>query len=115
MRERWIDNFYIQRDHVLTALSYPLRVVVGLLIYRTHCQTLHGQGTGRYSADEARRFREGIWTSLHGLLEESRKKALERCGGADDGSCFWCLGGDGPTECDTSVFGFVCSALIAKR
>ncbi|KAJ9656426.1 hypothetical protein H2201_008546 [Coniosporium apollinis] len=61
MRERWMDNFYIQRDHVLTALSYPLRVV----------------GTGRYSADEARRFREDIWTNLNGLLEESWKKAQE--------------------------------------
>ncbi|KAJ9647370.1 hypothetical protein H2199_002359 [Coniosporium tulheliwenetii] len=77
--------------------------------------TLHGQGTGLYSADEARRFREDIWTNLDGLLEESWKKAQERCGGTDNGSCFWCLGGDGPTECDTSVFGFVCSALIAKR
>jgi hypothetical protein len=111
MRERWIDNFYIQRDHVLVALPYPLRVLVGMMIYRGHQQTLHGQGTGRYTSEEVRALREEIWTTLEGLLEESRKKALAR-GGTDD--CFWCLGGNEPTDCDTTLFGFVCSALIAN-
>jgi hypothetical protein len=110
MRERWIDNFYIQRDHILSALPYPVKVLVGYMIYRSHTSTLHGQGTGRFSAAEAKQFREEIWTTLDGMLAESRKKAAR-----DDRSCFWALGADEPTECDTSLYGFICSGLLAKR
>jgi hypothetical protein len=85
------------------------------MIYRGHVRTLHGQGTGRFSAEEARRFREEIWTGLNGLLEESRKLAVSRSGAAKAGSCFWCLGGEEPTECDTTVFGFINTALVAER
>jgi hypothetical protein len=115
MRERWLDNFYVQRDQVLSSAPYPVRVVVGWMIYRSHCQTLHGQGVARYSADEARGFREEIWTRLNGLLEESMRKSLQKRDDRDDESCFWCLGGDEPTECDTTLYGFINSALVAKR
>ena len=46
------------------------------------------------------------------MLGESRRKAM---GAGRGGECFWCLGGEEPTECDTTLFGFVCSALIADR
>ncbi|KAF2097653.1 hypothetical protein NA57DRAFT_77905 [Rhizodiscina lignyota] len=115
MRERWMDmdNFYVQRDKALEAFSYPFRVLIGQLIYRSHTQTLHGQGTGRFTAEEARKFREEIWSTLNGLLEESRRKKAQLHDGNDDDSCFWCLGGERPTECDTTVFGFINSALVA--
>jgi hypothetical protein len=109
-RERWIDNYYTQRDKALSALPYPVRVVVGLMIYRSHSQMLHGQGTGRFTAAEAKQLREEIWTTLDGMLAESRKK---RAGNGKE--CFWCLAGEEPTECDTSLYGFICSALVAKR
>lgn len=108
MRERWIDNFYVQREKVLEALPWLLRVLIGAMIYRGHVKTLHGQGTGRFSAEEARGFREEIWRRLNGMLAESRRKRAGK-------ECFWCLGREEPTDCDTTVFGFVCSALIAKR
>jgi hypothetical protein len=108
MRERWIDNFYTHRDGVLEAIPYSVRVFVGWITYRSICKTLYGQGTGRFSAAEAKGFREEIWTNLNAMLEESRRKSQV-------GECFWCLGGELPTECDMSVFGFVNSALIANR
>jgi hypothetical protein len=80
------------------------------MVYRSHTQTLHGQGTGRFTNDEAKQFREDIWTNLDGMLAESRAKRAE-----NGRECFWCLGGEEPTECDTSVFGFIVSALVAKR
>lgn len=108
MRERWIDNFYVQREQVLEGKPWLVRWLVGGIIYRSHVQTLHGQGTGRFSAEEARGFREEIWGRLEGLLGDSRRRRNGK-------GSFWCLGGEGPTECDVSVFGFVCSALVAER
>jgi len=48
---------------------------------------------------------------LDTLLRESRKRRK----GMGEEECFWCLGGEEPTECDTSVFGAVCAVLVAKR
>ena len=72
-------------------------------------KTLYGQGTGRFSAEEARGFREEIWVRLEGMLGESRRRK------GTGKECFWCLGGEQPTGCDATVFGFVCSALVAER
>lgn len=110
MRERWMDNFYVQRDQVLEAAPWLVRWLVGGIIYRSHVKTLHGQGTGRFSAEEAKRFREEIWVRLDGMLGESRAKGKTR-----GKECFWCLGGKGPTSCDATVFGFIISALVAER
>lgn len=109
------DNFYNQCDKALEAFSYPLRVLIGYMIHRSHTHTLHGQGTGRFSAEEARGFREEIWSTLNDMLEESRRNALQRGSGNDNDACFWCLAGDRPTECDTAVFGSIISALVATR
>jgi hypothetical protein len=111
MRERWIDNFYVQRDQVLEDAPWLVRWLVGGMIYRSHVKTLHGQGTGRFSVAEARGFSREIWVSLNGMLGESRKKKRS----SEGKECFWCLGGEGPTSCDAAVFGFVSSALIAER
>ncbi|KAL4975682.1 hypothetical protein BDW66DRAFT_167017 [Aspergillus desertorum] len=107
-RERWIENYYTMRDHVLSSVPYPVRIVVGLLIYRSTVKTLHGQGTGRYSADEIQSLHEETWGAVNDLLVASKSKAQNR-----DGP-FWVLGGEKPTEADATVFGFVVSALICE-
>ena len=96
------------RDHILQALPYPMRVVVGLLIYRKTMQTLNGQGTSRYTPDEIRAFRQEIWEAINELLIASRTTIK---GGPNDNP-FWVLGGEGPTESDATLFGFIMSILV---
>lgn len=100
------------RDHVLSTLSFPVRVVVGLLIYRHTTQTLYGQGTGRYTADEIRLFRREIWEAINGLLISSRARATVN--GAPRDQPFWVLEGEYPTEADATLFGFIVSVLVSK-
>jgi hypothetical protein len=45
-------NYYTMRDHILATLPWPMRVLMGNLIYRGAIKTLNGQGTGRYTAEE---------------------------------------------------------------
>lgn len=97
------------RDHVLWSLPYPVRVLVGLIIYRNTTATLHGQGTGRFSAEEIAAFRREIWSSFHDLLLASKANR-----GAANAGPFWVLGGDHPTEADCALFGFIVSVLICK-
>ncbi|KAI1398861.1 putative glutathione S-transferase [Hypoxylon fuscum] len=104
--ERWIQNYYTMRDHVLWSIPYPVRVLVGLMIYRSTLATLHGQGTGRFTAKEIVTFRREIWEGLSALLTASRSN------NKDAHEPFWALGGDHPTEADASLFGFIVSALI---
>ncbi|KAI0400259.1 hypothetical protein F4802DRAFT_501942 [Xylaria palmicola] len=106
--ERWTQNYYTMRDHVLWSVPWPLRALVGLLAYRGTVATLHGQGTGRFSADEIAAFRREVWGALADLLLESSSAA--RSGGGDP---FWLLGGPEPTEADATLFGFVVSTLLA--
>ncbi|KAL5357661.1 hypothetical protein BJX96DRAFT_144969 [Aspergillus floccosus] len=104
-RERWIENYYPMRDHVLSSLPYPVRVLVGLIIYRNTTQVLHGQGTGRHTRDEYSTFRLEIWESINDLLVASRAAR------ADD-EPFWILAGPEPTEADCTVFGFIVSVML---
>ena len=97
------------RSHFLSALTYPVQLVVGLLAYRKVQQTLYGQGTGRFSAEEIRSFRQQVWEYVHALLIASKGKSSEA---GDGDAIFWVLGGDGPTEADTVIFGFIVSALV---
>jgi len=99
-----MQNYYTMRSWVLWSLPYPAQVVVGLIIWRTVQANLAGQGTGRYSANEVRVFRREVWDSMEALLVESKKRSA-------DGKPFWVLGGDKPTEADTSLFG----AIAAHR
>lgn len=105
-RERWLDNYYVQRDKALWSMPYPIRVVIGLLVHRKLSQMLHVQGTGRYTAEEIRVFRHEIWESVNGLLESSARQSRA-------GEPFWCLGGTAPTEADTTLYGFVASVLVS--
>ena len=82
-----------------------MRVLIGSLIYRSSVKTLHGQGTGRYTADEIRAFRREIWESVNGLLVSAE-------GGTVSDGPFWLFGGDQPTEADATLFGFIVSVLI---
>ncbi|KAH7041420.1 uncharacterized protein B0I36DRAFT_345027 [Microdochium trichocladiopsis] len=110
-RERWIENYYTMRDYALWSAPYPVRVVVGLMVYRKTNAMLHGQGTGRFSADEIAKFKLGIWTSINDLLVESRSGGS--AGAANDREPFWALGGERPTEADCTLFGFVVSVMTS--
>lgn len=106
MWERWIVNYYAMRDHILQALPYPVRVVVGLIVHRGAKATLHGQGTGRYGADEIAAFRREIWESVSELLLEARRTSASS-------DPFWVFGGGQPSEADAALFGFIVSVLIS--
>jgi hypothetical protein len=97
------------RDHTLAAISYPLRVVVGMLVYRNVTATLHGQGTLRYSDDELLMFKRDIWQSISDLLAASRAKSSVE----DDSRPFWVLGGEEPTDADATLFGALVSILVS--
>lgn len=96
------------RDHVLWSMPYPMRVVVGLIIYRNTTATLYGQGTGRFSAEEIAAFRREIWSGFHDLLLASKAGR----GAADADGPFWVFGGEYPTEADCALFGAIVSVLV---
>ncbi|KIW73873.1 hypothetical protein PV04_01956 [Phialophora macrospora] len=107
MRERWLENFYTQRDTALYAIPYPVRVVVGYLVHRTVSSTLHGQGVGRLTAEEVRGLKTEIWQSIDSVLEQ-------RLHGAHTAEePVWILGGVQPSECDATLFGFIVSVLAS--
>ncbi|KAH8201409.1 hypothetical protein TruAng_004409 [Truncatella angustata] len=108
--ERWILNYYTMRNHVFQALPYSVRIFVGMMVYRGIVATLHGQGTGRYSAEEIAGFRLEIWDAVNSLLVDSKSKS-----GIDSSSQepFWVLGRRQPTEADATLFGFIVSVLIS--
>ncbi|KAH6884207.1 hypothetical protein B0T10DRAFT_493744 [Thelonectria olida] len=107
-RERWCDNYETMRNGALGAIPYPIRLLVGLLAYRSMVTTLHGQGTGRYTNEEITSFKQEAWESINALLAESRANAGRPT------KPFWILGGPEPTEADSTVYGFVTSALACK-
>ncbi|MCJ1360668.1 MAG: hypothetical protein MMC33_010677 [Icmadophila ericetorum] len=111
-REKWLENYYIQRDYALWSIPYPVRVVIGFLVYRKISGMLQTQGTGRYTTDEIRAFRLEIWEAVNELLDASLRESSSEQEGSEEP--FWCLGGKGPTEVDTTLYGFVVSALVSK-
>lgn len=113
--ERWTQNYYTMRDHVLWSLPWPLRVVIGALVHRNTVAVLHGQGTGRFSGEEIAAFRREIWEGFADLLLASRAEARSvaaRGEGEEEEEPFWVLGGPEPTEADTALFGFIVSTLL---
>ncbi|KAL9033104.1 MAG: hypothetical protein Q9180_006130, partial [Flavoplaca navasiana] len=50
--ERWEQNYYSMRDKALSALPFPLKVLIGQISYRKMSSTLYGQGTGRLTPAE---------------------------------------------------------------
>ena len=105
--ERWVKNYYVMRDHAMCKLPYPARFLAGNLAYRGIIQRLHEQGTGRFSDAEISLFTEEVWDAVNGLVEASMEKQQEKK------ECFWILGGNEPSEADTTVFGFVVANLVS--
>ena len=99
------------RSKVLSALPYPLQLLVGLFIYRNMKSALYGQGTLRFTPEEIDKLRREGWESIDELLSASKRKRSEN-DDKDSTLPFWVLGGDTPTEADTTVFGFVSSLLV---
>jgi len=98
------------RDHALSALPYPIRVVVGLLAYRKAMAMLYGQGTGRFTREEIAAFRAEIWQTFSDLLADVRPRSLRHR--PSDDEPFWVLGGGEPTEADCVLFSFIVSVLV---
>jgi len=108
MRERWLDNFYIQRDKALYSKPWAIRVLIGYLIHRSITQTLHGQGVGRLSSEEIRTLKTEIWQHIDNVLAFRLRKSRRS-------EPVWCLGGPEPTEADATLHGFITSVLVSKR
>jgi hypothetical protein len=109
MRERWVENYYVQRDKALYSIPYTFRVFVGYLVHRTVISTLHGQGVGRLGTEEVRELKTEIWQTINNALEKKSH------GAPDFEKPFWVLGGEEPTEADATLFGFIVSVLISER
>ncbi|KAK2789708.1 hypothetical protein FQN53_001464 [Emmonsiellopsis sp. PD_33] len=110
MWERWTQNYYAMRDHVLSAIAYPIRVIIGQLVYWNTTAALHRQGTGRYTAEEIVLFRREIWEAINKYLTTSKNKMK---GPDENQRPFWVLGMDQPTDADATVFGFIVSVLVS--
>ncbi|KAL4799040.1 hypothetical protein BDV19DRAFT_321032 [Aspergillus venezuelensis] len=110
-RERWTENYYTMRDTVLAAIPYPIRVVVASMLYRNIVAGLYAQGTGRYTPEEVQVFRVEAWEAISDLLLAAKAKSHSK-NGSNEEKPFWVLGGEGPTEADATVFGFVVSVLV---
>lgn len=106
--ERWHENYYTMRPGVLAALPYPVQLVVGLLAHRGVMRTLYGQGTARFSREEISSFRRHIWENVNALLVASRGKRTET------DATFWVLGGEGPSEADATLFGFIAAGMVCE-
>ena len=112
MRERWLENYQVQRDKILWSTPLLIRMAVGLLIYRKTSQTLYGQGTGRYSSEQIAAFRREIWQALNDRLGSSLAESKSN---HERNEPFWILGGARPTEADATLFGFIVSVLVCSR
>lgn len=80
----------------LSTIPYLPRLLVGQIVYGKITRTLHGQGTGRYSPAEIAALRLETWAAVDALVGEG-----------------WLLGGEGPTEADACLFGFLAALLTA--
>lgn len=83
-----------------------VQVVVGNIIYRKVTRNLQGQGIMAFTEEEISEFRQEIWASLNAVVAEAQKKQSDR------DRPFWVWGGEGPTEVDAVLFGFIASGLV---
>lgn len=119
MRERWMENYYTMRDHVLSSIPWPVRVVVGQLIYRNARATLYGQGTLRFTKEEVQASKKEIWQAISDALVSARSRSdlmtAEHKGASNPNFAnpFWILGGSEPTEADGTLFGFIVSVFLS--
>lgn len=98
------------RDHALSSIPWPMRVLVGQIVYRSHKAMLYGQGTLRLTDEEIRASKREIWGTINGVLAGVRSSP--RAADSKARRPFWFLGGDEPTEVDTTLFGFIVSVLL---
>lgn len=91
-----------------------MRVLIGQIVYRNHKAMLYGQGTLRLSDDEIRAAKTEIWESINGVLASVRSSRTTGSSGdlTSKTRPFWLLGGDEPTEVDTTLFGMITSVLL---
>lgn len=108
-KERWVTNYYVMRDHTLSSIPYPLRILVGLLAYRANVRKLYDQGAGRFDDAAILGFKTEIWEGVNAMLVEGKTKSKA---GVERDECFWILGGAHPTEADAVLFGFIVSVLM---
>lgn len=102
------------RDHALSSIPWPMRVIVGQVVYRSHKAMLYGQGTLRLSDEEVRAAKTEIWDTINGVLVSVRSSHAGSSGDTVSSKRpFWFLGGDDPTEVDTTLFGMIVSVLLA--
>lgn len=92
-----------------------MRVLIGQIVYRNHKAMLYGQGTLRLSDEEIRASKREIWDSINGVLVAVRSSQAAGPPGSTESKRqpFWFLGGDEPTEVDTTLFGFIVSVLLS--
>lgn len=88
-----------------------MRVLVGQIVYRSHKAMLYGQGTLRLTDEEIRASKREIWDTINGVLVGVRSSP--RAADSKTRRPFWFLGGDEPTEVDTTLFGFIVSVLLS--
>lgn len=100
------------RDHALSSIPWPARVVVGQIAYRSSKATLYGQGTLRVSDDEAWASKNEIWGTINDALSSVRRSDSPGRGIDTTAAPFWFLGGAEPTEVDATLFGFIVSVLL---
>lgn len=93
-----------------------MRVLIGQIVYRNHKAMLYGQGTLRLSDEEIGAAKREIWDSINGVLVAVRSSRAAGSSGSNDPKKrpFWFLGGDEPTEVDTTLFGFIMSVLLSN-
>ncbi|KEY66212.1 hypothetical protein S7711_09225 [Stachybotrys chartarum IBT 7711] len=109
VREKWVDNYYAMRAGVLASVPWPMQIPVGVLVYRSVTTMLHGQGTGRLSAEEVETLNEEAWESINAIISEARTRSS---GAVQSREPFWVLGGEQPTELDATIYGFITSSLV---
>lgn len=76
VREKRVDNYYAMRGGVLGGVPWPMRIVVGAMAFRSVSTMLHGQGTGRYSAEEVSVWTEEAWEGINAVLPEAKSRSV---------------------------------------
>lgn len=104
--ERWVLNYYTMRSKILGALPWPVQVLVGNIVYRKVTRNLQGQGTMTFTEQELNASRQEIWECVNGLVAAAHAQHAGRNG------LFWVWGGEGPTEADAVLFGFIVAGLV---
>jgi glutathione S-transferase len=96
VQARWVDGDNFERGprHFFNAVPAPLRPLIKVMVRRQVRRNLHGQGQGRYTAEERAVLADQVFASLSAIL--GRKPYLL---------------GDQPCGADATVFGFVGSSL----